>query len=552
MYSLRTKITSMTVCAIIIVMVVAAVSGFIAIKNIGESSADQILKLLCESGEKNLDRYFESVEQSVELVSAYVEADLDGTDDEHLRAHLDRVSDIFRKLTYKTYGVLTYYYRIDPTVSTAAKGFWYVNLDGDGFKAHEVTDITLYDTEDTDSLVWFTVPKYTGKPVWLPPYITDNLDVRVISYNVPVFYNGEFIGVIGIEIDYSTMAEQVDNITLYENGYAFISDAEGNIIYHPRMDVTSMETAPTIPDGLVSRNSFTRYRYEDVEKQAVWLSLENGMRLYVSVPVQEINARWIRWSVEIVIVFAVLLVVFVILMMRFAGHITKPLRKLTEAAESVDAGNYDYKLEYDGKDEVGVLSRTFKNLTAHLKSYIGDLNDLAYADALTSLHNKGAFEICIKDMQTKLAKNDSVPEFAVCIFDCNDLKKVNDENGHDKGDIYLKEAAAVICEVFEHSPVFRIGGDEFAAILLDCDFKNREELLRMFDETCAGKRRTADVLWGQVDVARGMAIFDPKKDSSVSDVVRRADKLMYENKWLIKEKKRKQADNEGREKGDSI
>ena len=75
--------------------------------------------------------------------------------------------------------------------------------------------------------MWFTIPKYQGEPVWLPPYITDNLEKRVISYNVPISFRGWFVGVIGIEVDYSTMAEQVDSIRLYNNGYAFLGDAEG-------------------------------------------------------------------------------------------------------------------------------------------------------------------------------------------------------------------------------------------------------------------------------------------------------------------------------------
>ncbi len=534
MQSIRTKITLVTISVIIIAMAAAAVSGVIAIKNIGNRSANQMLLLLCEVGEKNLDFYFESVEQSVEMVSAYVESDLDGLDDGKLQAHLDRVSDIFRKLTYKTNGVLTYYYRIDPTISTAAKGFWFVSDAEEGFIEHEVTDITLYDTGDTSKLVWFTVPKATGKPVWLPPYITDNLDVRVISYNVPVYYEDEFVGVIGIEIDYTTMAEQVDHIQLYDNGYAFINDAEGTIIYHPRMDVMKMDTKPKVPEGLLSEDKFIRYTWDGVAKQAVWLLLRNGMRLNVSVPVKEINAAWQDWTKEIILIFAALLAVFIVVILRFSDHITKPLRELTLVAEQVDAGNYDSRLEYDGNDEVGILSRTFNRVTAHLKTYINNLNDLAYADALTSLHNKGAFDIFVQNLQAELNDPDEDPEFAVCIFDCNDLKSVNDKNGHDKGDIYIKDAAAVICEVFDHSPVFRIGGDEFAAILQSSDYRNRDELFRLFDEKCAEKREQETHVWEQVNIARGMAVYDPEMDETVNDVVRRADKLMYENKWESK------------------
>jgi diguanylate cyclase (GGDEF)-like protein len=203
-------------------------------------------------------------------------------------------------------------------------------------------------------------------------------------------------------------------------------------------------------------------------------------------------------------------------------------------AEQIDEGNYDHNLEYKGNDEIGVLTRTFSRVTANLKKHVTDLNDLAYADALTSLHNKGAFDICVNNMQTQLDEPGGRLEFAVCIFDCNRLKQVNDQNGHDKGDIYLKETAEIICEVYEHSPVFRIGGDEFAALLLDSDYKNRDDLLQLFDERCSAKRNRETDAWEKVDVARGMAVYDPQEDESVKDVVRRADKIMYEDKWRSK------------------
>ena len=113
-------------------------------------------------------------------------------------------------------------------------------------------------------------------------------------------------------------------------------------------------------------------------------------------------------------------------------------------------------------------------------------------------------------------------------------KKVNDSNWHDKGDIYLKETAQIICRVFDHSPVFRIGGDEFAAILTGTDFNNREELLLEFDRKCREKQARETAEWERVNIARGIAVYDPEEDESVSEVVRRADKLMYENKWNSK------------------
>ena len=252
MKSLRTKITVITLFVVVFAVTVVTAMSVFFIRKTEHKKSDQLLLLLCDTGERNLEYYFGSVQRSVENVAAFVEADLDGTDDENLSRHMNDAHAFFEQMAYKTNGVLTYYYRIDPTVSENVKGFWYTNLDGEGFTEHEVTDITLYDTSDTSSLVWFTVPKYENKPIWLPPYITDNLDMKVISYNVPIHYRGQFIGVVGIEIDYTTMAEQVDNIRLYDNGYAFLNDSDGTIFYHPRIDV-SKKQCPKSPKAYLAK-----------------------------------------------------------------------------------------------------------------------------------------------------------------------------------------------------------------------------------------------------------------------------------------------------------
>jgi electron-transferring-flavoprotein dehydrogenase len=61
--------------------------------------------------------------------------------------------------------------------------------------------------------------------------------------------------------------------------------------------------------------------------------------------------------------------------------------------------------------------------------------------------------------------------FAVAVFDINDLKKVNDLHGHKEGDACIRAACKKICTIFDHSPVFRVGGDEFIAILSGADYE---------------------------------------------------------------------------------
>ena len=370
--SIRTKFNLLTLCGIIIAVTASAVIGIVAIKRTGDEYAEQSLRLLCETGEKNLDYYFNSVEQSVTNVQAYVEADLTSLDEKELEAHLKRVRGFFQRTMSATNGALTYYYRIDPQASENVKGFWYTNLDGAGFTEHEVTDITLYDTDDTSELVWFTVPKNTGKPIWLPPYVTDNLDVRVVSYNVPVYLEKKFVGVIGIEIDCTTMRNQVDNIRLYEQGYAFITDDSGNIVYHPYEDTVakSDEQSLKAPDALLKDDGIIRYTYNGVKKEAVWKRLNNGMRLNVSVPVIETYRVCHKLIILNIIVLNILLLVFILLATRFSEHIISPLRRLTNAVSKLSSDSFDFSLDYSADDEVGLLTRTFRKLNEHLKLYI--------------------------------------------------------------------------------------------------------------------------------------------------------------------------------------
>jgi diguanylate cyclase (GGDEF)-like protein len=500
MQSIRGKILAVAICVAVLALGVSAALGVTALKSVGTSNADQLLLLMCETGQKNLDHDFKSVEQSVAMVSAYVEADMDGLDEAKLQAHMARVRGIFGRLISKTDGVLTYYYRIDPSISQNVKGFWYVSND-EGFFEHEVTDISQYNTLDTSALVWFTVPKTTGKPVWLPPYITDNLGKRVISYNVPIYWRGQFVGVVGIEIDYSIMAEQVESIRLFSNGYAFLNDEEGNLFFHPRIDVSEYDeqNMPVAPEGAVTKDTFMRYNYEGVEKIAAWLPLSNGMRLNVAVPVSETEGDWQRLVWNIVILAAIVLLVSCTFTMYYARRITKPLEELTEAADQADRGNYEFELNYDTDDELGRLTHTFKRLAGHMKDHISDLNKRVYVDALTSVRNKGAYSAYIEELQTRLDEEGSQRlAFGIGVFDCDNLKVINDRYGHEKGDVYLKTASRLICRVFQHSPVFRIGGDEFSVILQNEDYLNQESLAEQFSNAMTEINGSTMNQWEQV------------------------------------------------------
>jgi diguanylate cyclase (GGDEF)-like protein/PAS domain S-box-containing protein len=163
---------------------------------------------------------------------------------------------------------------------------------------------------------------------------------------------------------------------------------------------------------------------------------------------------------------------------------------------------------------------------------LNSANEIARRDSLTGIRNMTAFKEFENDLQNKIDSKENYP-FGVIICDLNDLKLVNDTQGHKAGDEYIQAACRLICRTFAHSPVFRVGGDEFAVILKDQDYVQKEELISSF------RRQVEDnIRLGQGPViASGMAEFQPSSDGTVEEVYKRADGRMYEDKTYLKDQK---------------
>lgn len=176
-----------------------------------------------------------------------------------------------------------------------------------------------------------------------------------------------------------------------------------------------------------------------------------------------------------------------------------------------------------------------ENITERInkeKEYLAALsvaNERARRDELTSVGNHNAYNELEASIQSDIDSG-SVKPFGIVICDINDLKIVNDCRGHKAGDDYIKMACQIICEVYAHSPVFRVGGDEFVVVLSGCDYDDREKLLREIRGIILENIEEEDI----PVVATGMSAFNPDKDTKVSDVFERADIMMYDNKRVLK------------------
>ena len=161
----------------------------------------------------------------------------------------------------------------------------------------------------------------------------------------------------------------------------------------------------------------------------------------------------------------------------------------------------------------------------HLKA-LNTEKELARRDELTGVRNKTAYKELEKSVQENIENGMDYLPFALVVCDANNLKKINDTEGHVAGDEYIKKSANLLCDIFDHSPVFRVGGDEFVVFLRGNDYSNREELMmklrgQIYDNLQSGSEPI---------LASGMSEYLPETDSMVSEIFDRADREMYENK----------------------
>lgn len=164
----------------------------------------------------------------------------------------------------------------------------------------------------------------------------------------------------------------------------------------------------------------------------------------------------------------------------------------------------------------------------------GELIEMIRKDSLTHVKNRAAFDDISIQIQKKIEKG-TAKAFAIAMFDINNLKVINDTLGHEAGDAYIIASSRLICATFSHSPVFRIGGDEFLVLLTDNDYEIRYQLqyeMKNVMNSLAFSKTIPET--ERVSIASGISEYNETKDKNIQDVFRRADTLMYEDKKIMK------------------
>ncbi len=345
-----------------------------------------------------------------------------------------------------------------------------------------------------------------------------------------------------------------DTIPIYETGYYELREAE-----FAGTDPTK-EIAPVISHGDWGWLCSGYYPVFD----------ENGEYIcHIGCDVQmEDVMRERRISLTYMIVAAFVSMGLVLgLAFLFANKIiVSPLNAITSGMKKFqpegkhgyeEAGVIDLKLKKN--DEIGEIYEEIHSMQVRIVDYIDDITAIqhdkelaedelqnkekvignlsrdAYKDPLTGVGNKTAYIKETNELNAEI--ENGLDQFAVVMIDINGLKAINDSYGHSKGDIYIKGCCHIVCEVFKHSPVYRIGGDEFVVVLTGEDFLIRQSRLKeLRDVFSKSYGNTEAEPWHRYSASAGMAEYG-SNDRTVEFVFQRADKRMYEEKEKFKHMK---------------
>ena len=192
------------------------------------------------------------------------------------------------------------------------------------------------------------------------------------------------------------------------------------------------------------------------------------------------------------------------------------------------------------------LIRTTENILSYLEHLqrarhqvsdmqikVSEMDEIAYKDSLTGVHNKAAYDKATAELDKKILS--ARAKFCIVMIDVNYLKRINDNYGHERGNIYLVNACKLICSVFGAEYVYRIGGDEFVVVLEDDRVSICKYFVTQFKSEMERKSCNDNLApWEKISAAVGVAHYEPVYDQNTEEVFKRADKEMYANKLAMK------------------
>lgn len=388
MKTIRIKIIlGIMLCSLLTALIVGLLSIRSTMK-ISEADSTQSMINQSEAVSNELDSTILRVEQSVNILADIVRSGLSErrffADKNYADAYTYEVLEQVHRFAEHTDGAITAYIRYNPEYSNPTSGC-FLTRDSltDPFTEATPTDFTMYDPSDLEHVGWYYIPVQNGAPIWMDPYLNSNINVYMISYVVPIYTeDGTSIGIVGMDISFKALTDEVDSVNLFDSGYGIITKADGEVLYHRNMDpgqnITGLDSSLAGVGSFISAEAGSdtayEYKYSGVDKMLVSYPLHNGMILLLTAPKSEIYSE--AYSLLYTILGAILIAVLVSAVVGFmvGNGLSKPILVLTNIIgqtakldlSSNDSGNN----LMSHKDEIGQMANGVSDMRASFRDMV--------------------------------------------------------------------------------------------------------------------------------------------------------------------------------------
>lgn len=394
MKSIRAKIIlSIVLCALLPSLAIGTLS-IVNTSNVSNESAEQTLSLSCENKSVEINTWISGVEQSVDTLYQIAMGSLDFEKFQKSKAYVtqytENLMESVTRFAENTDGVICAYVRYNPDFTEPTSGLFLTrNSTEEAFVSVTPTDFSMYDKSDVEHVGWYYIPVENGAPIWMDPYLNANINVYMISYVIPMYVDGVSVGIIGMDIDFSQMTELVDEVTAFDTGYAFLYNNQGNLMHHPVLehgaDMTQVANGALVPimDALMddsNEGTILNYTYEGNGKSLAFYPLNNGMKMALTVPDNEIQANARALTASILTFIVVCLAICIVLGVIIGNNIAAPIRKVTDIVRQMSQLNFRSTPQQEKlakrKDETGVMAGAVNEMRTVLRQLVESIEQV--------------------------------------------------------------------------------------------------------------------------------------------------------------------------------
>lgn len=397
MKSIKTKIiVTVILCSLVSTFICGAISIVNSVSTSYEDS-QQEMQLKCVSQSDELDTMMQNVSQSVEMVYSIAVAKLEHaasfrTSKDYVDTYTKQMLPILMQSAQNTKGALTAYIRYNPEFTEPTSGLFLTRNNSDSeFESVTPTDFSMYDPSDVEHVGWYYIPVQNGKETWMEPYLNSNIGVYMISYVIPIEVDGESIGIIGMDIDFSEFTNTIDSLSIFDSGYGFLANDSGEVMYHKDLEIGSnladadsglQAVVDALGNGQTEETAVS-YTYQGKDKVMYYRTLENGMKFVLTAPKTELQAKSKQLAGQIFggAAFAMILTIIIGTVLGFT--ITKPITQIDgivkQTADFEFASNPANQHLYKRKDETGRMAISLHNMRKNLRQMVANIRHV-YTD----------------------------------------------------------------------------------------------------------------------------------------------------------------------------